>query len=372
MDYETPQFYRVMQYAADADRDVVDLVSGSPDWGPPPGLRDGLRGYAARAPVAYSYPPSEGIDALRDAIARRRTVPREHVIVTNGAGEANHLATAAALDCRDGTEVVLTDPVYPYYAGRARVLGAEPRFVPVEDDGQVDPDAVRAAASDETAAIVVTTPNNPTGAVYPEQTMRRLISTAEECEAILISDEVYDHFDYSGQFASALDVDSSARIVTNSFSKTLAATGVRIGYAVIADEKLRERARTRHMLTNVAVSRPAQHAVAHALETTPPSWYASNRRRVRERIEAFTDTLEAIRADYREPDGAFYVMARFDGLDGSFESVFTLIDNAGVAGMPGTAFGDARREWIRFSMLTDRIDEAGARLETFFDCVADR
>ncbi|QGN07230.1 pyridoxal phosphate-dependent aminotransferase [Halorhabdus sp. CBA1104] len=365
MDYETPQFYRVMQYAAEADRDVVDMVSGSPDWGPPPAVRDGLRAYADLDAEAYGYPPSPGIPTLREEIAKRRDVPTEAVLVTNGAGEANHLATATALDERDGDEVLVTDPVYPYYAGRASVLGAEPRFVPTDEDGHLDPDVVRETANGDTAAIVVTTPNNPTGAVYGAKTMAELVAIAEDNGAVLISDEVYDHFDYSGRFASVLDVDSPARIVTNSFSKTLSVTGLRIGYIVITDEQLRERAQTRHMLTNVAVSRPAQYAVAHALQNTTPEWYANNRQRVRDRIERFTDTLETIGADYLDPEGAFYVMARIDGLDGSIDAAFDLIDTAGISAMPGSAFGETKADWLRFSLLTPRIAEASRRLEAF-------
>jgi aspartate aminotransferase len=365
MDYETPQFYRVMQYAAEADRDVVDMVSGSPDWGPPPALRDGLRAYADLDAEAYGYPPSPGIEPLREAIAQRRDVPRDAVLITNGAGEANHLATATALDEHDGNEVLVTDPVYPYYAGRASVLGAEPRFVPIDEDGHLDPDAVREEASADTAAIVVTTPNNPTGAIYGAETMAELVAIAEDNDAVLISDEVYDHFDYSGRFASALDVDSPARIVTNSFSKTLSVTGLRIGYTVITDDQLRERAGTRHMLTNVAVSRPAQYAVAHALQNTTPEWYADNRQRLQERIERFTDALDTIGAEYLDPEGAFYVMARIDGLDGSIDAAFELIDATGVSAMPGSAFGETKADWLRFSLLTPRIDEASRRLESF-------
>ncbi|WP_158853416.1 pyridoxal phosphate-dependent aminotransferase [Halorhabdus sp. CUG00001] len=365
MDYETPQFYRVMQYAAEADRDVADMVSGSPDWGPPPALRDGLRAYADLDAEAYGYPPSPGIEPLREEIAKRRDVPTEAVLVTNGAGEANHLATATALDERDGDEVLVTDPVYPYYAGRASVLGAEPRFVPTDEDGHLDPDVVRGTANGDTAAIVVTTPNNPTGAVYGAKTMAELVAIAEDNGAVLISDEVYDHFDYSGRFTSVLDVGSPARIVTNSFSKTLSVTGLRVGYTVITDEQLRERAQTRHMLTNVAVSRPAQYAVAHALQNTTPEWYANNRQRVRDRIERFTDTLETIGADYLDPEGAFYVMARIDGLDGSIDAAFDLIDTAGISAMPGSAFGETKADWLRFSLLTPRIEEASRRLEAF-------
>ena len=167
MEYETPLFFRVMQYADRADRDVIDMVSGNPDWEPPEALREGLGEYADFEPKRFQYPPSESLAELREEIAARRNVDVEQVVVTNGAGEANYLAMAAALDRDAGEEVILTDPVYPYYPGKTGMLGGEPVYAPVADDGRLDPAAVREAASEETAAIVVNSPNNPTGAVYP-------------------------------------------------------------------------------------------------------------------------------------------------------------------------------------------------------------
>ena len=368
MDYETPQFFRVMQYAATADRDVVDMVSGSPDWNPPEALRDGLREYADADPDAFQYAPSVGLTGLRDEIATRRGVDRSQVLVTNGAGEANHLAMTGGLEQFSGEEILLTDPVYPYYAGRANFLDADVGYVPVGEDGHLDPETVREHASDETSVIVVNTPNNPMGVTYSEETMQELVAVAEVHDALLVSDEVYDHFDYSGRFSSALAVDSQNRVVTNSFSKSMAVTGFRVGYAVFpeGDTDLADTARTRHMLTNVTGSRPAQAAVLHALEETDPSYYEHRRDELRERIATFTDALDEAGAEYTDPEGAFYVMASFEAFPGTFENVERLIDEAGVAGMPGEAFGEARADWIRFALVTPRIDDAAQRLADFF------
>jgi aspartate aminotransferase len=369
MDYETPQFFRVTRYAREADRDVVDMVSGNPDWDPPEPLREGLEAYARADPEQFQYPPSAGLSPLREEIAKRRGVDTEQVLVTNGSGEANHLAMAEGLATMPGSEVVLVDPVYPYYAGRASLLGADISFVPSE--GHLDPAAVRERASTDTSVIVVTTPNNPLGVTYDRETMAELVAIAEDVDALLVSDEVYDHFDYSGRFASALDCDSSHRVVTNSFSKSMAITGWRVGYAIFPDCEgptgdLFDHARTRHMLTNVTGSRPAQAAVLHALERTGPEYYERLRDRLRERITTFTDTLDEIGATYLEPEGGFYVMARFPGFDGSFENVERLIDEAGVAGMPGEAFGDTRADWVRFALVTPRVTTATDRLAEFF------
>jgi aspartate/methionine/tyrosine aminotransferase len=371
MDYETPQFYRVIQYAANADRDVVDMVSGSPDWDPPDALRDGLHEYADAPPEEFQYPASVGLRGLREEIANRRGVDTDQIIVTNGTGEANHLAMAGGFDAMPGEEILLTDPVYPYYAGRANFLGADTTFVPAAEDGHADAEATADTASEDTAVIVINSPNNPMGVTYDADTVERLVEVAEDNDALLVSDEVYDHFDYSGRFESALAVDSPNCIVTNGFSKSLAITGYRVGYAVFPDPdgpsgNLLDDARTRHMLTNVTGSRPAQAAVLHALENTGPDYYEQVRGRLRERISAFTDALDTIGADYTEPEGAFYVMARFGDFEGSFENIEKLIDESGVAGMPGEAFGGARADWIRFSLTTDRVETAAERLVEFF------
>ncbi|MFC7177062.1 pyridoxal phosphate-dependent aminotransferase [Halosegnis marinus] len=365
MDDDRPLFFHVMAYADDADRDVVDMVSGNPDWEPPAALRDGIREFAD-APVAdYQYPPSEGNAELRAELAERHDVPVERVVVTNGAGEANHLAMACGLEAHAGNEVILTDPVYPYYAGRTELLDAEAVYVPVADDGTLDPADVRAAASDDTALVVACSPNNPTGAVYGEEVKRELTAIAEAHDALFVSDEVYDEFDFSGEFRSALAFDSDNVAVTNSFSKSMGTTGLRVGYAILP-EHLVDPARTRHMLTNVAVTAPGQHAALKALRETPDSYYAGTREMLEERISAFCAALDDAGADYIQPRGSFYVLARFDGFPGTLDNTKRLIDEAGVAGMPGEAFGSAREEWMRFALVTPRAAEAADRLAEYF------
>lgn len=366
MDYQTPQFFRLMQYAATTEGEVVEMVSGGPDWESPPAIGEGLHEYADLDGNDYQYPPSAGLADLREEIAARRGIDSDGVVVTNGAGEANYLALAGALDRDAGNEVLLTDPVYPYYPGKTQLLGGVPRYVPVDADGSLDPAVVRERASDETAAIVVNTPNNPTGAVYSEATMAELVNIAETHDAILVSDEVYDHFDYTGEFASALAVDSAHRVVTNSFSKSMAITGFRVGYGIFPDE-LAEGAHTRHMLVNVAGSRPAQHAVLRALRATGPDYYERNRDRLARRIDTFTGALDAAGADYTAPDGGFYVMARFPDFPGTMDNAERLVDEAGVAGMPGETFGEARADWFRFALVTPDVEQAGRRLTDFFE-----
>ena len=360
MDEDRPLFFHVMAYAARADRDVVGMVSGNPDWEPPAALRAGLREYADAPVDELQYPPSEGLRPLREHVAERHGVDPARVVITNGGGEANYLAMAESLEESAGETVLLTDPVYPYYPGKTRMLGGTVRYVAADETGGLDPNDVAERIDDEVATVVVNTPNNPTGAVYDEATMRGLAELAADHGARLISDEVYDAFDYSGRFTSALDVDDRT-IVTGSFSKSMAITGFRVGYSVLPPE-LVEAAKTRHMLVNVAGSRPSQRAVLAALEATDDDYDAANRALMADRVETFTAALDEAGADYCTPQGGFYVLARFEGFPGTLENVERLIDEAGVAGMPGEAFGDSRREWLRFALVTPRVEEAADRL----------
>ncbi len=365
MEYEEPKFFHVMEYAAAADGDVIDMVSGNPDWEPPTALREALREYADLPSDAFQYPPSEGLRELREAIAARRNVDTDRVVVTNGTGEANYLAMARAFERDAGDEALLMDPVYPYYPGKVSMLGGETTLVPTTRDGGLDVEAVREAASNETALIVLNTPNNPTGAIYDLDAVREVVAVAEAVDALVVVDEVYDHFDLTGAFESALTLDSDRVLVTSGFSKSMAITGFRVGYAVLPDEHVFQ-AKARHMLVNVAGARPSQYAVHHALEATPPDYYASARDLLADRVDAFTEALDAAGAEYTRPEGAFYVLARFDGFPGTMANVKRLIDEAGVAGMPGDAFGTARSDWIRFALVTPRAVEAAERLAEHF------
>ena len=365
MEYEEPKFFQVMGYADGADRDVIDMVSGNPDWEPPEALREGLEEYARFDSDRFQYPPSDGTAALKAEIGERRGVDPERIVVTNGTGEANYLGMAGALEREAGNEVLLSDPVYPYYPGKTRMLGGDPTFVPAERDGSLNVDAYREAMSDETALVMLTTPNNPTGAVYDHANVEEIVRLCEAHDALVVVDEVYDQFDLSGTFESALTIDSERLIVTSGFSKSLAITGFRVGYAIVP-EWLAENAKARHMLVNVATTRPGQHAVLRGLQGADAAYYEAARELIRDRIDTFTGALDAAGAEYTRPEGSFYVMARFEGYPGTMANVERLIDEAGVAGMPGTGFGEAYSDWLRFALVTPRVEEAAERLTEFF------
>jgi aspartate/methionine/tyrosine aminotransferase len=365
-DYDEPLFQQVIAYADDADRDVVGMVSGNPDWEPPAALRAGLREAADAPPADLQYSPAPGLPELREAIATRHGVARRRVLVTAGATEALSLGIARALARDAGDEVIVVDPTYPYYPAQTRLHGGTVVRVPAAPDGGLDPVAVSEAVGPTTAGVVLTDPNNPTGAVYDPKAVRAVLDVAASHDALVVRDEVYDAYDLSGAFESAVELDSDAEtVVVSGASKTFAVTGLRIGWA-IAPEAHVDALRRRHLLTTVTASRPAQVATLRALRATDKAYAEQARERLRDRRDRFCDALDLVGADYRPPNGAFYVLADLPAVAGNLASVERLIDEAGVAGMPGAAFGSAAEGLVRFSLTTSRIDEAAERLRAYF------
>ena len=364
-DYDEPLFQQVIAYAEDADRDVVGMVSGNPDWEPPAALREGLHEAADAPPADLQYPPAPGLPALRDAIADRHGVARRRVLVTAGATEALSLGIARALSRGAGGEVVVIDPTYPYYPAQIDLHGGEVVRVPAAPDGGLDPGAVRDVVGPQTAGVVLTDPNNPTGAVYDPGAVRTVLDHAAAHDALVVRDEVYDAYDLSGGFESALDLATDAEVVVvSAASKTFAVTGLRIGWAIVPEHHV-DTIRRRHLLTTVTASRPAQVATLRALDGTDETYTEDARERLRDRRDRFCAALDDAGADYLPPRGAFYVLADLPNVAGDLESVERLIDEAGVAGMPGAAFGSAARGMVRFSLTTDRVDEAASRLRAY-------
>jgi len=295
MNYETPLFFRVMEYADAAERDVIDMVSRNPDWEPPRRSGTGFESTPTSSQTGFSTRPARGYwSCARRSQHAAASMPIRSSSPT-ARGEANYLAMARALERERGSEILLTDPVYPYYPGKTTMLGGTQRFVATDEEGQLDPDNVRAAASEETAAIVVNTPNNPTGAVYPAETMRELVAIAETYDAVLISDEVYDHYDLSGAFASALETDIGPPDRHQRVFEVDGDHRSQVGYAIFPPE-LVANAKSRHMLVNVATTRPGQFAVLQALRETEPAYYERNRERLRESASRRSPTRSRLRA----------------------------------------------------------------------------
>lgn len=345
--------------------DVVHLEVGEPDFDTPAVARSA--GIDAIDSGRTHYTHSLGLPALRDGIAARYarehdvTVDPDRVVVTLGSSAALLLCFAALLD--PGDEVIVSDPGYACYPNIARTLGASARAVPVraEDAFVYDPDAVAAAITDRTKAIVVNSPANPTGTITPPDTLAALAGSGLP----LVSDEIYHGLVYEGSVTTALAVSDDAFVV-NGFSKRYAMTGWRLGYAIVPPEHLRT---VQAMQQNLFISASdfGQHAAAAAL--TADGDVEAMRVRFDERRRFLLDALPKIGLDVpARPQGAFYVFADARPYtDDSLAFANAILDEVGVAVTPGVDFGRRGEGFIRVSYATalDRIEEGVRRLEKF-------
>ncbi len=357
----------VMERAFELERagaHVIHLEIGEPDFPAPAAAVEACRSALARGETRYT--DSRGLLELREAIAadhtRRSGVPvdPDRVIVTNGTSSAMQLVFSLLV--APGDEVIVGAPHYPCYPNFVHVAGGVPVAVETrpEDGYPLDVDAVRAALSPRTRAIVVGSPANPTGAIQSGETLAGLASLGVP----LVSDEIYDGLVYDGaKVVSALAVSQDA-FVLDGFSKRYAMTGFRLGYVIAplaAARPLQILAQNLFISANHFVQAAGIAALREGVAVVEPMRAAYDRRR-----RLLVDGLRRLGFGVPAmPKGAFYVFAdaRAFGAD-SQRLAFDLLERAHVAVTPGIDFGAAGEGWLRFAYANSEaaIEEALARL----------
>jgi len=358
-------------------RDVVSFTVGEPDFPTP----DAIVQAAVRAlqEGQTHYTPNAGILPLRRAIAESmershglRYDPEGEVVATLGGMQALMLAMLALVD--PGDEVIISDPYWPNHVGQVRICGGVPVLVKVrESDGFVyDPDAVRKAVTPRTRILLVNSPANPTGGVAGPEVLRALAELAVEKDLVVVSDEVYRHFLYDGaEFASIATFPGMQRrtLIVDSFSKTYAMTGWRVGWAAGPGEVIRSMVRLQE---NVAacVNSATQFAAIEALRGGQEplrlmlAEYAQRRSLLLGEIAAI-DGISCV-----PPKGAFYAFMNISRTGLGSETFATrLITEKAVAVVPGTGFGEEGEGLVRVSYATSRekIREGFARIRAFVE-----
>jgi aminotransferase len=331
---------------------------GRPDFDTPDVIKDAAAA-ALRAGQVH-YGPNLGIPELRAAIAaklerqnRLTYDPGTEILVTAGLSEGV-LATFMAL-LEPGDEVVFPEPAWPHYAACARLCGAEPVGVATTLDGGFlpDPEAVEAAIGPRTRALVVNSPNNPTGAVYPAALLGELGRIAERHGLTLISDEIYEQLVWGEPFTSsgALASNWPFTVTLNGFSKAFSMTGWRIGY-VAAPKPLLDRILKVHQYNTVCVSTFSQHGAVAAYEHAAGE-QAAMRAEFARRCALVTRELEAIpQLSLSPPAGAFYTFPRIELPLPSADVCRALLERGHVATVPGEAFGACGAGHLRLSFAT--------------------
>ena len=340
------------------DADVVRLEIGEPDFKTPAHIVD-----AAHSALrdGFGYTQSAGITALRESIVRRLervsslSYSPEHVVVAQGAVQAIAAAFFAVLE--PGDEVLIPDPAWPNYEMLVSLRGAHPvRYALQTDQGFLpDLDQLRAQFTDRTKVLVLNSPSNPTGAVFPPEVVRAMVEMAAERGVWVLSDEVYDELVFEGEPANAAKYGRDNVIGVYSFSKTYAMTGWRVGYAACPGELAALLGRLQEPLLS-CISGVGQLAAVAALDGSQDC-VAEMRASYRGRRDMMTALLSETGFDAHRPAGAFYQMLPLAPEVDSRAAALDLVRH-GVATAPGTAFGEAAADHLRISLAASERDLA--------------
>lgn len=324
--------------------DVIAMTAGEPDFQPPAHVLAAAHDAIERGMTKYTA--VEGTRELREAIAAKHarenglTYAPEQVSVSTGGKQVLYNAIRSIVD--PGDEVVLLAPYWVTYPPQVELAGGVSVIVPTRaEDGFVpDPDAIAAAVTPRTRAIVVNSPGNPTGAVFPAPVLRAIADIAERHDLWLISDELYEHLVYDGAFTPVAQWYPERTILVHGASKGYALTGWRIGWGCGPREVIRAMNRLQGQVTSNAnaVAQYAAQVALNAVEETA-AFQAMTRAAYRDRRDLLVRGLNAAGLPTPTPQGAFYVMADTRAIDPD-ENVAgaRLLEEARVAVVPGADF----------------------------------
>ena len=333
---------------------AINLGLGEPDFDPPQVAVEAL--CTAVRTGQNHYGPSAGLPELREAVAERyrdrlADTSREHVIITASGSEALMAVALALYD--PGDEVLVPDPGFVLYGPHARIAGATPVPYPLVESAEWAPDLDRleSLVTPKTRAIVVNSPSNPTGAVLSARAVERIVEFADRHDLYIVSDEAYEQIVYDGP-ATSFWGRGDRVVVVNTFSKTLAMTGWRLGF-LLAAPPLAIAINKIHYHILACPPTPTQIAVIAGLEKGGPA-LRSMLREFRARRDLVARELGRIRGvSFVVPRGAFYVFPKFHWKGTGLE-VATALLGRGVISTPGDAFGSLGASHLRFSFAASR------------------
>jgi len=357
------------------EHDAVNLAQGFPDFAAPQPLKDA----AVRAirDDVNQYPITWGAPALREAVAAkfathaRITVdPEREVTVCCGATECMIATLLAVTD--PGDEVIAFEPFYENYGPDAVLCGATPRYVPLRPpDWSFDSSELRAAFNDKTKAIIVNTPQNPTGKVFSQAELDEIAALCRQHDCLAITDEIYEHILYDGAehvYLHGLPGMRARPVTISAVSKTYALTGWRVGWC-IASPEITDAIRKVHDFLTVGAPHPLQLGAAAGLRLGA-AYYETLTGEYRARRELLWEALkQAGFGLFDKPRGAYYVMAEVSGFGFPDGVAFArhLIEHVGVAVVPGSSFFRAPaqgKHLVRFAFCKrlETLERAAERL----------
>ncbi len=350
---------------------VIHLELGEPDFHPAAPVKEALK--RALDEGKERYCPVLGVPALREAIAaylkktRNLDVSSANVVIAPGCKIALFMAMMALVD--PGDEVLYPDPGFPGYESMTLGLGGIPvPFVLSERNHlQPDPDEIAAKITPRTKILITNSPGNPTGTVYTDAVQRRMAELAVKHDLLVLSDEIYARIIYGADYVSMMNYPGmdERTLIIDGFSKSFAMTGWRLGYTVVP-ARIVPALDLMAVNSYTCVAEFTQYAAIEALKDTEgatPRMVAEFARR-RERFVRDLNRVPGFRC--LPPDGAFYAWVNISDTGVSAEEICRImLEEAGVAAIPGAAFGPGGREFVRFSFASSiaTLNEAVERIQ---------
>ena len=348
--------------------DVIAMTAGEPDFQPPQHVLEAAHEAVRRGLTKYT--PSEGTRELRDAIAKKHARENElryeadQVMVSTGGKQVLYNAFMTLLD--PGDEVIVPAPYWVSYPPQIELAGGVTVVVPTrpEEGFVLDPDRVAAAITPRTKAILVNSPGNPTGAVYPEPVLRAVAELCERHDLWLITDELYEHMVYEGAFTPVARYYPERTLIVHGASKGYALTGWRIGWGCGPAPLIKAMNKLQGQVTSNA-NAVAQYATQVALNEVDATaaFQAMTRQAYRERRDVIVAGLNAIGLRTPMPQGAFYVMADLRPIDpDETVAAIRLLEEAHVGVVPGTDFEAPGFARLSYACSMEQIETALARI----------
>ncbi len=350
----------------------INLSQGYPDLDPP---REVLEEALEAIKQGWNqYSVTWGLAELREAaslyIKKYYDLsydPEREITITCGAAEGI-LSSILAL-CGQGDEVIFFEPYYENYLPSIIIAKSKPVAFPLEEDFSLDLEKLSRAFSSRTRAIIINTPNNPTGRIFSKEELEVIADLCQRHNCYIISDEIYHQIIYDGmKHTSPAQLLPQRTVLIHSLSKSYCLTGWRVGW-VAAPAELTAQIRKVHDYATVAAPTPFQRAAIKAL-SLPDSYYEQLRRDLQQKRDFILDVLKKAGFSPVKPSGAYYTLAFFDGEQDDWQLAKRMIKEVGIAAVPGSSFftGEGRgRNMLRFAFAKrwETLREVARRLEEF-------
>lgn len=345
-------------------KDVVNLTAGEPDFPTPRPIVE--KAIQALEKGYTKYTDSNGILPLREAISnylkRKKNVEYtpDEIVVSNGGKQALFNAFASLLE--EGDEVILFAPLWVSYAPQILMSRGKPVIVKTDFERQFVPTVndLLSHITPRTKAIVVNSPNNPSGGIYDYDTLQKIAQVANEKRIYVITDEVYDDLVYTGKHTSLYGlVDDELLIYVNAFSKSHAMTGWRVGYTATKNKEIKKRISKMQGHISSNINTVAQYAAIAACETENTDMVEE----FKKRRNFVVEKAKEYGLTFVEPKGAFYLFFKVEGNDEEFCK--RLLSEKLVAAVPGSAFEMPGFVRISFATNIETLDKGLKRIKEF-------